>query len=197
MGSFKSSNPMYSVYRWGNKSPGCWGCHRTRFVAVCTRLSLCARPDKLWLPPLTTPQPKASSHLEEEPAMLRHSPDSALRGSDFPRSKIQAAWLEMHGILTSERQEMVETLPVGELLVFCFSYELVQGREFLKYSFSGAIPCGQMPTSVLSWSDSWLSNTSPFTALPPFLPQVIPPRHSCFPRIACSSIPLPQQGVSI
>lgn len=179
MGSFKSST--YSVLRWGNRSPEWRGRPRLRFVNVCTRPNLCARPDKLWLPPLTAPQPTATNHQEDEPTCsgtVQTAPSEALAS---PEVKYRQQDRKCRGFDQWETGKGRD--PGGELLVFCFSDELVQGREFLKCSLSGAIPHDQMPTSVLCWSSSQLSNT------PPFLPQIICPPHSHFSRIACSTTP--------
>lgn len=174
MKSFKPQSNVLCSQVWKQKS---WGvmAPQTRFVYVCTRPNLSATH-------YTTAQ---GNHQEGEPAMpgiVQTAPSETLAAWE----EAHVAGLETWGTLTRETGKGRD--PADGLLAFCLSDGLIQGTGVLKYSLSDAIPRDQVTTFVLCWRYGRLSNTSPCTALPTFLTQVIFPS-LLFPVIAWSTPP--------
>lgn len=99
-------------------------------VTLCTRLHLCTRPGKLWLPSLTRPQPRELSWLAEPTRPEPCVPSEALA---FARSYLGVArqhnWA-MHGI-SDQREVGKSKEAVAELLAFLLSQLRQSGFEIL------------------------------------------------------------------
>lgn len=169
---------MYYFHRCGDRSPNGWRRHlRLRSVHVCTTLNLRAGPDKLWLQPLTTLQPTATTGKGSPPHL-----GTVQTVSWEALASEEAAWEEGTSGKTGKMWgfDQWETGkgrdPADDLLAFCLSGGLNQGREVLKYSLSDAIHVTKWP--LLFCAKGMASLVTHHLALLPHLS-----RHKSFPPL--------------